>query len=102
MAIRGCEGGTGGGRIVRDGTRSSVGISRRILNSRLIDGSVRLRDSIGIPLAAIRRAASLESMRSRLKKNRELNFSNLGVIIARLDIVELVLDDDGSSSLKCQ
>ena len=40
MDIRGCGGGTGGGRIVRVGTRSSVGVSRRMLNSRLIDGSV--------------------------------------------------------------
>lgn len=78
MGTRGC--GTDGGRMVRDGTLSSDGVLRRTLNSRLIDGSVWARESIGMPLAAMRRAASL------------------GVMIERVDAVPAA----GSSSLQMQ
>ena len=63
---RGCW--AGGGRIVRDGARSSDGGTRLRLSSRLIDGSVWLRDRIGIPLTAIRRAASLRIQTNRLPR----------------------------------
>ena len=50
--------------MLRVGTRSSAGVARLMLNSRLIEGRASWRADIGMPLAAMRRAASLKVQRN--------------------------------------
>jgi len=90
IGIRGCAGRTG--RIVRDGTRSNEGVDRLTLNS------VELRDGTGMPLAAIRRAASLDWFEIKYMNIRFDRRTNLGVIIERF--VDEAATCVASSSLK--